>query len=230
VLQPRFLPGFTASVDYYSIEIEDAIAAVTAQDIVDTCYDLDTFPNQFCGLFDRRADGGLSFLRQTDLNFGRIETSGIDATLAYNFELGENRFNLRGAVNWVEKLDRFFDPVNADLVNPGLGELSVPEWAGLGSITWGRGGLDLTWRTQYVGKQAIAGVIQIERIDLEFGEEGYARAYWIHDIAVNFEWNEGFEIYGGINNLTNARPYLASSAYPVSGVGRSYFLGMRGRF
>jgi iron complex outermembrane receptor protein len=230
VLQPRFIPGLTLSADYYSIEIRDAISAVSAQDTVDTCYDLDTFPNQFCSLFDRRADGGLSFLRQTDLNFGRIETSGVDATLAYAFELGENRFNLRGAVNWVEKLNRFFDPVNADLVNPGLGELSVPEWSGLGSITWGRGGVDLTWRTQYVGKQAIASVIQIERIDLEFGEEGFARPYWIHDVSFNFEWNEGFEIYGGINNITNARPFLASSAYPVSGVGRSYFLGMRGRF
>lgn len=230
VLQPRFLPGFTASVDYYSIEIEDAIAAVSAQDIVNTCYDLDTFPNQFCGLFSRRSDGGFAFLTQTDLNFGRIETSGIDATIAYNFELGENRFNLRGAVNWVEKLDRFFDPVNADLVNPGLGELSAPEWAGLGSITWGRGGFDLTWRTQYVGKQAIAGVIQIERIDLEFGDEGFAREYWIHDVSFNFEWNEGFEVYGGVNNLTNAEPYIAGRAYPVSGIGRTYFLGMRARF
>ncbi len=230
VIQPRFLPGFTLSVDYYSIEIEDAISAVTAQDTVDTCYDLDTFPNQFCSLFDRRGDGGLSFLRQTDLNFGRIETSGIDASLAYNFDLGENRFNLRGAVNWIEKLDRFFDPVNEDLVNPGLGELSAPEWSGLGSLTWGRGPVDVTWRTQYVGKQAIASIIQIERIDLEFGEEGYARAYWLHDVSFNFEFNEGFELYGGISNLTNAKPYLASSAYPVSGVGRSYFLGMRGKF
>jgi iron complex outermembrane recepter protein len=230
VIQPSFLPGFTFSADYYSIEIEDAISAVTAQDTVDTCYDLDTFPNQFCTLFTRRADGGLNFLRQTDLNFGRIETSGVDASLAYNFDIGANRFNLRGAVNWVEKLDRFFDPVNKDLVNPGLGELSAPEWAGLGSLTWGRGPIDVTWRTQYVGKQAIASVIQIERIDLEFGAEGYARAYWLHDVSFNFEFNEGFEFYGGINNLTNAKPYLASSAYPVSGVGRSYFLGMRGKF
>lgn len=230
VLQPRFLPGFTLSVDYYSIRIENAIAAVTAQDIVDTCYDLDTFPNQFCGLFDRRADGGLSFLRQTDLNFGRIETSGVDAAIGYNFDLGDNRFALRGAVNWVEKLDRFFDPVNADLVNPGRGELGVPEWSGLGSITWGRGGFDLTWRTQYVGKQAIASVIQIERIALEFGEEGFARPYWIHDVSFNFEWNQGFELYGGVNNVTNAEPFIASRAYPVSGIGRSYFLGMRARF
>lgn len=230
IIQPRFLPGLTLSADYYSITIEDAISAVSAQDTVNTCYDLDTFPNQFCGLFDRRADGGLSFLRQTDLNFGRIETSGVDMTAAYNFDISENRFDLRLSVNWVEKLDRFFDPVNEDLVNPGLGELSAPEWSGLGSVSWSNGPLQLTWRTQYVGRQAAAMAIQIERIALEFGDEGFADPYWIHDIAANFEFSEDFEIYGGVNNITNKTPYLASSAYPVSGIGRFYFLGMRARF
>jgi len=34
-------------------------------------------------------------------------------------------------------------------------------------------------------------------------------------------------VYGGVNNLTNEKPYLASSAYPVSGMGRFYFLGVK---
>jgi outer membrane receptor protein involved in Fe transport len=231
VLQPRFVPGLSVSVDYYSIEIRDAAAAVTAQDTVDTCYDLETFPNQFCDLFDRRADGGLSFLRQTRLNFGRIETSGVDVNVNYAFDVSGHAFALRGAVNWTEKLNRFFDPVNEDLVNPGLLELGAPEWAGVGSASWtSPGGFGFTWRTQYIGKQAVASAVQIERIDLEFGEEGFARPYWVHDVSARFEWVEGFEFYGGINNLTDKRPYIASSAYPVSGLGRKYFLGVRARF
>ena len=33
-----------------------------------------------------------------------------------------------------------------------------------------------------------------------------------------------------INNLTDEVPYLSSSAYPVSGMGRSFFLGATARF
>jgi outer membrane receptor protein involved in Fe transport len=236
VIQPRFLPGLTLTADYYSIEIRDAIAAVSAQDIVNTCYDIETFPNDFCALFDRnRTPGsptflGLSFLRQTQINFGRIETSGLDLSAAYRFDIGNHGFDLRVAANWTEKLDRFFDPVRTDLANPALRETGVPEWSGVGSLTWSTGPLALTWRTQYIGEQAVASAVQIERVDFEFGEAGIADAYWIHDIAFQFEFNPGFQVYGGINNLTDKEPFIASSAYPVSGIGRSFFLGLRGRF
>jgi outer membrane receptor protein involved in Fe transport len=34
----------------------------------------------------------------------------------------------------------------------------------------------------------------------------------------------------GVNNLTNKEPFIASSAYPVNGIGRTVFVGLRGRF
>ncbi len=232
LIQPRFIPGLTLSADYYSINIEDAIAAVDEQDIVNNCYDLTTFPNQFCSLFTRRRpDGGFSSLQQTQINFGRIETAGVDMTAAYGFDIGAHAFNMRVTANWIEKLNRFFNPADSSQVNPGLREQSVPEWSGVGSINWqSPGGFGLTWRTQYIGNQAIAGIIQIESIDSEFGPAGFAGETWVHDLSASFTWNEGFEIYGGINNLTDTAPFIASRAYPVSGIGRFYFLGMRAKF
>ncbi|WP_373488026.1 TonB-dependent receptor domain-containing protein [Blastomonas sp.] len=235
VLQPRFLPGLTMSADYYSIKIEDAIAAVTAQDIVNTCYDLSTFPNQFCDLFDRNGPTGptafgLNFLRQTQLNFGRIETSGIDATLNYQFKINGANIGLNVAANWTEKVNRFFDPVDTTLVNPGLLELGAPEWSGVGSVTYNVDGFTLNYSLQYIGKQAAASVIQIERIEQEFGPAGFAPEYWLHNISARYEINEHLTISGGVNNISNKEPYLASSAYPVSGIGRLFFVGATARF
>lgn len=238
VIQPRFLPGLTLSADYYSIEISDAIQAVTAQDIVNTCYDLPTFPNDFCGQFSRNRDPnsptflGFNFLEQTQINFARLQNSGLDMAAAYQFEVGNgHQFDLRVNANWTERLDRFFDPVRTDVANPALGETGVPEWSGTGSIFWqSPGGFGLGWRAQYIGKQAIASAVQIERVDTEFGPAGIASPMWVHDLSVSFAWNEGFDIYGGINNVTNERPFIASSAFPVSGVGRFVFMGMRARF
>ncbi len=39
VYQPAAVRGLGISLDYYDIEIEDAISMVTAQDIVDRCFD-----------------------------------------------------------------------------------------------------------------------------------------------------------------------------------------------
>ena len=236
VLQPRFIPGLTISADYYSIEIEDAIQAVTSQDIVDTCYDLPTFPNDFCALFTRNRTAGsptflgLNFLQQTQINFAKLETRGIDFQVNYGFEIGKNNFNLNVGGNWTERLNRFFDPVDTTLVNPGLRELGAPEWAGFGSASWNRGDFTLNYSVQYIGSTAAASVIQIERVQEEFGPAGIAPEYWLHNLAFNLDATDQITFYGGINNLTDEEPYLSSSAYPVSGIGRTFFLGLTGRF
>ncbi len=230
VLRPRMVPGLTLSMDYYAIEIEDAIAAVTAQNIVNSCYDLATFPNQFCGLFQRRADGGFKSLSQIQVNSGRIETSGIDLSLGYDFAVAANRFNVRVNLNRTEKLNRYFDPVRTDLVNPGLGELGAPKWAGTVAAGWANGDFAVNWRGQYIGEQAIASAVQIEDVAAEFGPAGIAKAMWVHNLSATYELSKGIQIHGGVNNLTNEEPYIASSAYPVSGVGRSFFLGVRAKF
>ncbi|MBB6228692.1 outer membrane receptor protein involved in Fe transport [Polymorphobacter multimanifer] len=235
VVQPRFLPGLTLSGDYYSIRIDDAIQAVTAQNIVNTCYDLATFPNSFCQLFTRNRTPasatflGFNFLRQTQINFARLDTSGVDFSADYRFAVGQNNIALRVAGNWTEKLDRFFDPVDQDLVNPGLRELGVPEWSGFGSVSYNRGPFSMTYGVQFVQSTAAASVIEIERIDEEFGPAGFAPDYWIHTVSFNFDATRELSFYGGVNNLTNAVPYISSSAYPVSGVGRFFFLGARVR-
>lgn len=234
VLQPRFLPGLTLSADYYNITIEDAIAAVTAQDIVDSCYDATSLDNQYCGLFTRNRTagsplfGGLNFLRQTQLNFGRLETEGIDATITYNFALGANRFSLRANGNWTEKVNRFFDPADPTVVDPELGEQGRPEFAGVAGISWNNGPFTLGYRVQYIDSQYIFGV-EAENAEAQAGDRGLADEEFVHDISFNIDAGEQFSIYGGVNNVGNVLPYRNLSSYPVSPYGRFYFLGMRVR-
>ncbi len=228
VIQPRFIPGLTISGDYYNIEIEDAIAPVSAQNIVNQCYQGATFPNQYCALIERGPNFGFSFLRQTALNFGRFETAGVDASISYNFNLGRHRFALSGSGNWTQKVDLFFDPGDPDLVDPELGEQGYPEWSGVASATWSLDRISLTYRLQYIGKMALAGV-EIERQDIEFGPAGTGPEYFIHDVSAAFDVNDRFTLYGGINNLTDEEPFANRVAYPVSPLGRFFFIGVRAR-
>src|SRR5207237_2327889 len=67
VLQPRFLPNFSLSVDYYNIKVDKVIANVLAQTIVNNCYDL-AAGNLFCGLFQRVPAGGTGASGETPGN------------------------------------------------------------------------------------------------------------------------------------------------------------------
>ncbi len=226
VLSPRFAPGLVLSADYYNITIKDAIAAVEAQDILDSCYDSITFPNQYCKLFERRGDGGLSFLRQTQLNFGRIETAGIDASISYARQVGPVDLGLRLNGTWVEKLDRFFDPADPTQVDPELGEQGRPEWTVTAATSIGYGPLTLNYSLQWIGEQALGGV-EIETANVTAGPNGFAADKFVHDVSIFYDMNKRASLYAGVNNLTDVAPYPTNLAYPVSPYGRYFFVGLR---
>lgn len=58
VFQPQFVPGFSLSVDFYDITVNNVITAPSAQGILDACYDAASLDNQFCNLFSRAGAGG----------------------------------------------------------------------------------------------------------------------------------------------------------------------------
>lgn len=56
VFEPRFIPGLALSVDYYRIKVENVIAGLTGQAIINRCYDDPVgIDNPFCGAVFRRS-------------------------------------------------------------------------------------------------------------------------------------------------------------------------------
>lgn len=234
-ITPTFIPGLVVSVDYYNIELEDAINAVAAQDIVDNCVDSASIANGFCDLIDRNSNtGGFTFLRQTSVNFARQETAGVEAALQYGFDVGEHGFTLNANGTWVEKLDNFFDPSDLNFVDPELGELQRPEWAAQGAFTWDWKGVALTWSTTWLDSQALRSV-EIENVgtsgsDTFSPENGLSSDTFIHDVSFSYEASDKFEVYGGVNNIFNKRPFITEQAFPISPVGTFFFLGLRASY
>lgn len=102
VFTPTFLPGFTASVDYYTIKIDDAIGSVTAQQTVDLCYEQSI--SSYCSNI-HFVNGDLSTIDLMPINFAKQKTSGIDIEASYTFALGPGRFRLHGqTTNYIENV------------------------------------------------------------------------------------------------------------------------------
>ncbi|MHA7858825.1 MAG: TonB-dependent receptor domain-containing protein [Henriciella sp.] len=231
VAQPSFLDGLTISVDYWSVEIDDAIRTVDSQDIVDGCYDSLSGPNNtFCSQFTRNTDpnsaqfGGLNFLQSLPVNFARFEAAGTDFAVSYDFEYGANDFNATVQGTKAEKLDLFRDPSDPTLVDPELGETGRPEWAVNLFLDWERGPFRLGWQTQYLSEQTEAGV-EIDELDALFGEIGNAGDFYRHDIEWGYEFSEELSLYGGVNNVSDEQPFRTQVAYPVGPRGRFFFVG-----
>ncbi|MGY6551281.1 MAG: TonB-dependent receptor domain-containing protein [Erythrobacter sp.] len=232
VAQPRFIPGLSMTVDYYKIRIDDAINTPPAQDIVNNCYDSTAFPNDFCSSFTRVRDPnsaqflGFNSLTVQTINFVRIETAGIDATMAYNTTIGKHRLGAGLTASWVDRLNFFFDPTDFSNVDPELRELGRPRWSGRGTVSYGYEGFNLGYTLNYFESMGLRGV-EIERIDSQFGPAGLSGDTFVHNLNASYTFDRGLEVFGGINNLTNVRPFITERAFPVNPIGRSVFLGVR---
>ncbi len=231
VFQPRFLEGFTMTVDYFNYEIEDAIATVPADDIVAACYDAPPgeFPNAFCSLFARNRNAssptflGFNDFNVAPVNYARFETEGIDFDLMYRLpetSFGQFRFRLSGT--YVDKLEFFTSATDPSALDTAVGEAQNPELAMSSSVTWDRGPLSLTWQSFWQDEQYFQGV---EAEDpTAFAEPNRDDAFWSHDISATYDFSDSLTIRAGVNNVTDERPFLAEAAYPVSAVGRNFFI------
>ncbi len=236
VYTPEWADGLQMTIDYWSIEIEDAIDAPSGQSIVDSCYDSASFPeNQFCPLIRRNEDPtspqfkGLTFLRQQQLNIGKLEAEGVDFDIRYILGLGPGdlAFGLTGT--WMDKLDRFFDPTDPTAVDPELGELQRPELAGSFSIGYVTNNFNVNYRLQYQDEQGLRGG-EIETVDQVYGPAGIADSVTIHDINASYIFAERYRLYGGVNNVTDEEPFITEFAYPVNPIGRFFFVGLQADF
>ena len=231
VFQPEFLEGFSFTADYWDIAIDDAIEAVSSQNIVDGCYQGAQLNDNFCQLIRRNDDplsaqyGGFIFLRQTTINFAKVETSGYDVSAKYQFEIGEHGFDFTVQGTKVENLDFFQNPLDLTEINPELGEIARPELAGNVYLTWTFGDLQVGWQSQYIDEMLYGG-IEVETAETLYGRSVFRDAVWIHDLNARYLLNDEVMIYGGIKNVADEEPFITENAFPASPRGQFFFLGV----
>lgn len=142
VISPRFLRGFTASVDYFRIDLEGAIDSISAQETVNRCY---ADKNQdFCDAITTdpnrsTATAPYLLIRTQPFNYVRRLVRGIDFDAAYRIPFGGNNLTLRGvATRYIENLAvtgiAGSAPVNT--VGANGGQASTPTWIFRGSVAY----------------------------------------------------------------------------------------------
>jgi iron complex outermembrane receptor protein len=89
VLTPSFLDGFSATIDWWNIDVAHFISTIPAQEILDECYGAAATAQSeafFCPFVHRSSNGtlyGPGFVASDAINTGYLKTSGVDFTVNY---------------------------------------------------------------------------------------------------------------------------------------------------
>jgi outer membrane receptor protein involved in Fe transport len=244
-----FVESLGLTVDYWSIELEDVIAAVGASTIVQRCFNRDganpTYDptNIWCTQFQRdQNDGGVINLEQFSRNQAAIETSGVDITARWGVDLADlgadvGSLNWNLVATWVEKFTSqttSVDPVNdfAGTIGSGTGS-STPEWKLSLNTNYSNDDLSLNLNARYIADMVHANTVTGGSSVTNTGVD----STWYLDLNGTYNLTDNVELRGGINNLLDQEPRLYTpnvqantdpSLYDV--IGRSAFVGVKLRF
>ena len=217
VLQPDggFLGRFRASVDYFDIQIDDAISTLGQQNIATRCYQGDPLS---CSLITRNASGVITNVTDVFQNVNQLIARGVDIELAYRQPLGaDNALNVRVLASHMNDL------ITVDAVGPteragqtglrGGTPPGIPDWTVDATANLELGGrFTLTTHARWINK----GFYNSAFIGPE--QEGYSitlpnsastnampsRIFF--DVLGTFEVGDAYKFYAGVDNLLNQDP------------------------
>ncbi|MEW9797066.1 TonB-dependent receptor plug domain-containing protein [Alteromonas sp. CYL-A6] len=223
VWTPTFIENFSLTLDYYNIEIEDAINLVGAQDILDNCVDATGGPDvNFCSQVDRGADFDVDLVRSGFVNASAIRTSGYEMMVRYRTDLadfdlpGELRFNIQG--NYVDELDIFEFQDRPDEINVEVGEVGDPEYQFRTSIDYRLDDWNFNYSSRFIDRSALFDVSP-GADSPEDQSPAFVGSVWTHDFSVQYFVNDNTEVFLGLRNAFNKVPpgYTFNPLYDLVG-------------
>ncbi|WP_245841850.1 TonB-dependent receptor domain-containing protein [Sphingomonas lenta] len=250
VITPRsidFLRNVVLRVDYFNIEIEDAINAPPRQFVLDQCYNQNN--QELCSFIRRRptatgnnSAGSIELIDAFLINAGELSTEGLDVTLTNRIPL--DGVGLPGAFNMRVAYTHLFNgeviPVPGSTPDVFAGEVGTPQDRFTATVGYTGERFNINFTGTYFGRsneddQTLAS-LDLDRNAIKIPAQFYL------DSQASFKAADQYEFYVGVDNLldNDAPNILSGTTFNVTGTdtaaatydvfGRRYYAGVRFRF
>ena len=239
--QPSWAPGLTATVDWYKIDIKDAIFGVGGQLLLDLCYGFNrpASPAACQSIVPVPGSTGLTgaTLLTGAINAQNVAVEGVDYELGYRTSLSNISANLPGTLSLrVLASQRLNDRTNlpGDNTPPDLGTPGSLKWRGFGSATYAVGASSTTITGRYLGPGVVNNIGPTERNGFSAADNRIP-AVWYWELSQNVNVKIGGKtvtLFAVVENLFDQDPppvpgvgFGSSPVYDL--LGRSYRMGLR---
>jgi outer membrane receptor protein involved in Fe transport len=243
VLQPTFAPGLSLSLDYFDIDVADAIITPDATTLINRCF---AGEQRLCDNITRSAtDQRITEVRVQPVNAQVEKTSGVDVELGYRSTvdwfpaLGRNSLVARVLATRVN--DRVVDAIGArfDYAGSLADATAVPDWRAFGFIALQTEAIEAQLSVRYIGN----GVLRNEWTAADIDDNRVASVTYF-DVGFTLRPTVfgPAELFGSVTNIMDRAPPRApvtqGTSFLNTGtnmllydlVGRKYVLGVRARF
>jgi outer membrane receptor protein involved in Fe transport len=227
IFRPRFAEGLQLSVDYIDFDIEDAIETFTLTQLMEACYDSDTFPNPFCSDFRRQPDGQVpprDAFTVGKVNAGARTYQAFTVEAQYSFDALQGQFDIGGSLLNIRQFDRLLLGTLTDFTGEITNGASEWQWNVLGRYS--RDNWSAFLQPRYIGE----GIWDNDASENQYSIPGND-AVWIWNGGFSYDINDQVALQLNVNNLFDELPSPASIAtgnsFVYDNIGRFYRLSLR---
>lgn len=255
VFQPDFVPGFSASLDWFKVDIDGAIGQVGLTEVARRCYE--EGDPLFCGLVTESPDqvtdaGGYPLMILVGDQFVNVEQSsvrGIDLELGYNAPVnifsGDESISLRAFGTWLLERSNTgaatpandFDPQPTRL--DGFG--TFPRFRGTGFVNYTNGPVNLNFTGRVIGSSRIQNPDTQGATGVTLADNEIPSVFYL-DGRINYDFDfrsTEAQVYLAVTNLLDKDPpviatydfFTAGATQVNTGLhdvlGRRFTLGIR---
>jgi outer membrane receptor protein involved in Fe transport len=218
VWQP--IDSFDISLDYYEIEIEDAISVLGGGlgNTLDICYNtVKDINSEYCNTIQRRPDGTVNNVAILNSNIGVIETSGIDLNANYSADFGwgiggnGSTLNVGFTSTFLDTYDVTPVAVLPNDVNECAGTYGATCFNPLPEILWNlrttlyTGDWTFTALLRYIDEVEDDQIALGTAVKSDFAEPSIGEEYYL-DIGGAYQFSDAFSINVGVNNVLDTEP------------------------
>ena len=222
---PRFLPGFSLSVDYWKTTKRDAIVRFSFVNVITSP---DDFPNNIVRAPASPEDaakgwlGPFTTIYSGPVNASQLNTDGVDFRSRYTLrtaQLGRFLFNANGS--FTNHFQTRTLPTSTLVETAGAG--GPNHWRGYSSLSWDKGAIGATVTARYVGHYSSATTVPTAAFVTGTGFDGGRIPAYLHwDTQFTYElpykqgekgwhsWVSGTKWTLGILNVLNENPSFVS--------------------
>ena len=231
VLQPRFVPGLSISVDRIEIDLKDGLSAFTTEDFAAACFDDPNPADAVCSAFTRLVTpdattigGTIVTGTTTTFNAGVMKYRGETYTIDYAFAPGDlfgggDLGSLRLTANATHNTLLTTSVTGTTFIRTDDTYRS-PEWVCRFNAVWDKGPVRVSYQLDYLGRTRAAYDATVET-----NPNPMLKSNIVHSISAQVEAGN-MTFRAGIDNLTDKAPSYPQIAYGDI-LGRRFFVGAR---
>lgn len=209
VWEPVFLSGFSLTVDWWKIELENSIQSIPGTQKLSFCYNSIGLSHPFCDKSFHRRDsltGEVVFLSAQPSNIGAEDASGIDVSLRYATRIASYSTDFLLNVSQLDKYDVTAFPgavatAYAGKITGGRGsytKLRADAGAAIKGERW-----SANWNAQYIGSA--------DDINVASGPGSTVGSVIYNNFQFGWRFDGGVEAAVGIDNAFDKKaPFIAS--------------------